>query len=200
MAIRKSPLVRSLIDRYKQALSEETRLTEEFERASRALADLRETKKLCAALLRKEGFDVDSIEPEGGQPVLVPMPQSQTRIVVERADGATNGQPLNATHAVYMIFRRRMSGRREEVGTAPGYTAQEIERLSKEDQTPLTFKAINKVLWTQIKKKRMERLDGGRVRLTLEGWAFNNFRRKPAEEDRFAVPFHEDAINASTPV
>jgi len=180
MATRKSPLVRSLIDKYRQSLSDESRLVEEFEQASRALADLRETKKLCAALLRKEGFDVETIDPEGGQPTLIQTPHSKTALAARTNGDNASAEPLNATHAVYTVFRKRMVSR-EDVEANPAYTVQDIERFSKEDQTPLTFKQINKVIWTQVKKKRMEKLEDGRVRLTREGWAFNNFRRKPAD-------------------
>ena len=170
---RRSPLVKGLFERYKKALADEGGLEAEYDRISRALADTRETKKLCAALLRKEGFDPEQVDAESGDPVLARMPTRKSDSEVTFARNGDGPTALNATHAVYLVMRKRENA---------GFTVEELERFGKEDHFALTLRDIHKVIWTQIKKGRMERLEDGRLRLTVEGEKFNKFRKKEANE------------------
>jgi hypothetical protein len=166
---KRSPFIRGLEDRFRQAAVEERGLVEEYERLSRALADLRETKKLCAALLRKEGVDPETIE--------VGIDPSVARAVHDmEANSGSNGQssePLNATHAVYLVMRKH-----DNKGLMP----EEIVTGSVGMGLKLSYQEVNKVIWTQTLKKRMEKLEDGRIRLTPEGEGFNSFRRKAEGE------------------
>jgi hypothetical protein len=166
---KRNPFVRGLEDRFRQATLDERGLVEDYERLSRALADLRETKKLCAALLRKEGVDPDTIE-VGIDPAVARAMHDQ-----EKVQTASNGQsgPLNATHAVYLVMRKHDNS---------GLMPEEVVTGSVEMGMKLSYQEVNKVIWTQTMKKRMEKLEDGRVRLTPEGETFNNFRRKAEGE------------------
>jgi hypothetical protein len=169
MAKRMSPFVKGLIDKYKQAALDERSLTEAFDNARKALLSSKETKQLCAALLVKEGYDPDTIE-LGIDPAVARAFNESVK-----SQAAPNGdEPRSATHAVYLTMKKRDN---------PGFTFAELLRLSREDGTPLTSRDLNKVIWTQTKKERMERLEDGRIRLTAKGEEFTNFRRKVSDEE-----------------
>jgi hypothetical protein len=166
---KRSAFVRGLIERYREALSEEADRAGEYERASRALSDTRETKKLCAALLKKEGVDTEDLERETAERVNKAVAQIEAKFGARANNGESPTDPLNATHAVYLVMRKH-----DNKGLMP----EEIVTGSVEMGLKLSYQEVNKVIWTQIMKKRMEKLEDGRIRLTPEGEVFNSFRRK----------------------
>jgi hypothetical protein len=169
---KRNAFVRGLIDRYKEALSEEHERVEDYERASRALSDTRETKKLCAALLKKEGVSPEDLERETTERINKAISQIEATFGAKGNNGHLS-EPLNATHAVYLLLRKH-----ENAGLKP----EELVSFSAQSALKLTLQELNKVIWTQTKKGRMEKLEDGRIRLTPKGETFNNFRRKTEGE------------------
>ena len=181
MAKKTDPFVKGLIDKYREAALKDRHLTEAFESAKTALHSNRETMQLCAGLLRKVGVDPAAIE-IGIDPAVV-----QAAKAAHEAENATNGNaPLNITHAVYLIIKKRGN---------TGFSVPDLLRYSAEDGTPLTPRDLHKVLWTQLKKGRMERLEDGRIRLTEKGEAFNDFRRKASDETQDTLLTASTALN-----
>lgn len=192
---KQTAFIRGLIEKYKQALKNEQGLSEQLHRAQKAYEENRETKRLCAALLRKEKIDPESIH--------LPSPASTAAAASKSLDGrgvsvarlagtpapadangtmptsgqvAAQSEALNATHAVYLIIRKHGN---------EGYRSTDLVTLSAQEGTPLTSRDIHKVLWTQIKKGRMERTSDGLFRLTPAGEAFQGFRKKAEVEGLF---------------
>ena len=181
MAKKTDPFVKGLIDKYREAALNDRYLTEAFEHAKKTLSSNRETMQLCSGLLRKVGIDPATIE-IGIDPAVI-----QAAKEARDAENATNGDaPLNTTHAVYLIIKKRGN---------PGLSIAELLRYSAEDGTPLTPRDLHKVLWTQLKKDRMERLEDGRIRLTEKGEAFNDFRRKASDEPQVGLLTASTTLN-----
>jgi hypothetical protein len=167
---KRSVFVRELMARYKEAASEEQQRIEAYENASRDLADTRDTKKHCAALLRKEGIDTEGLVPdtqsEGNSPA--------KEIVAQHVQQAeTNGflpvTPLNDTHAVFLLMKKFHN---------TGFKAEELSGCAKQGGLSLSPVEITRVFWRQIGRKHMEKLEDGRVRLTPKGEGFTGFRRQ----------------------
>ena len=173
---KRNPFVKGLIERYREAFWDERRLEEEYQKASRALADTRETKRLCAALLIKEGEDPAVLENEFGiDPMVAKTVIASNEITRKQPHEGRNGTtPMNATHAVYIVMRGR--------NNAPA-TLDEIANESDGAGMKLSIGQVNKVVWTQVSKDRMEKLVDGRVRLTPKGESFTSFRKKVTGEE-----------------
>jgi hypothetical protein len=155
----------TLKDKYSAALKDEREALE-------ALEGARRRKSVYGDTLSEEGVDVAALASANGNVLRYTITAGRRVQALFDPDyiAPSNGlrvDPLSDTHAVYILMRK--------YGNV-GFTIGELKKYGDLEGYDLTEKTIKNTFWKQLNQGRMERVDGGKIRLTKEGETFNKFR------------------------
>jgi len=160
-----NPYLDGLKQRYNKALSDEKKQTRAIESAREALTEAKARRARYALALRDEGVDVE---------VETAKPKTRTIYISTDESPSPNGhvKPLSETHAVFLLMRKHGN---------VGFDSKELAGYAKDEgYDDLTEERIRLVLWKQMGRGLIEKMDDGRFRQTETGVDFNGFRKQKA--------------------